>query len=85
MAAVGAEDGVVVTQMSADAGGNSFFPDVGVAGAGNEAGLVGADQLFLATADGEHPAVQSQEGFFRMGFDALRGEGGRHMAGLLRR
>ncbi len=51
VAAVGAEHGVVGAQVGADADGDGLLADVGVAGAVDEAGLVGASQLLLGAAD----------------------------------
>ena len=59
MAAVRAEDDVVASQMSADAGGDRLLADVGVAGAVNEPALVRAGQLLLAPADEHHAAVDA--------------------------
>src|SRR5262249_28156699 len=58
MAAVGAEDDVVFSQVGADADGDGFLADIGVAGAVDEAGLVAAGELLFTAADEEHLPVQ---------------------------
>ena len=49
VAAVRAEDHVVRAQVGADADGDRLLADVGVAGAVDQAALVGAGQLLLAS------------------------------------
>jgi len=46
--------------MSTDTGGDGFLPDVGVAGAVNQAALVRLGQPLLAQANQEHAAKQLQ-------------------------
>jgi hypothetical protein len=61
VAAVRAEDDVVGPQMGADAGRDRLLADVGVAGAVNQAALVGARQPLFTAADPRHRAVQRQQ------------------------
>src|SRR5262249_37543769 len=57
VAAVGAENGVLMPQVSANADSNRLLADVGVASPVNKAALVRPGQLLLAPADEEHPAI----------------------------
>ena len=54
MAAVGAEDGVAVGEVPADAGGHRLLPDIRVAGAMDEPARVAAGELLFGEADDEH-------------------------------
>ena len=75
VAAVRAENHVLMPQMGAHAGGDRFLADVGVAGAVDQPALVRADQQLLAAADKRHRPVQGEQaigGDSRIGFDGHR-------------
>ena len=61
---MGAEDRIVIAEVSADAGGDGLLADIGVAGTGDEASLVGFSELFFAAADDQHLAVEGQGDVF---------------------
>jgi hypothetical protein len=61
MPAMGAEDHVIGSQMSANPGGNGFLAHVGMAGSVDQAPLVRAGQIFLALANQLHLPVQPQQ------------------------
>ncbi len=61
VAAVGAEDRVIRTQVSADADGDGLLADVSVAGAVDQAALVRPGQLFLTLANDLHLAIQTRQ------------------------
>src|SRR5258706_14600050 len=47
--------------MRADADGHRLLPDIGVAGAVDQPGLVGLGQLLLAAPDHQHLAIETQQ------------------------
>ncbi len=57
MAAVRAEDGIILTQMSAYAGRHRFLAHVGVTGAVNQTGCVGFRQLLFSAPNHQHAAI----------------------------
>src|SRR5262245_40519563 len=61
MAAMGAEDHVVRSQVGTDADGDRLLTNVGVAGAVDQAALMRAGELLLALADEEHLPVELEE------------------------
>ena len=62
VAAMGAKDRVVVVEVGANAGGDSFLANVRVAGTGDQTGLVGPGELLFAAADDQHLAIERQTG-----------------------
>jgi len=60
VAAMRAEDHVLAGEMSTDTGGDGFLPDVGVAGAVNQAALVRLGQAPRTGESEEHAAKQLQ-------------------------
>ena len=62
MATMGAEDHVLLPQVSANTDSNSFLPDIGVAGAVDESALVRPGQAFFALPDKLHRAIEPQAG-----------------------
>ena len=60
VAAVGAEDDVVLAQVGADADRDRLLADVGVAGAGDVPLRVGAGQSLFHPADAEHLAIEPE-------------------------
>ena len=61
MSAVRAEDGIVVAQVRADAGGDRLFAHVGMAGAVDQPHLMRAGQLLFGVANNEHLPVERME------------------------
>src|SRR5207302_1945865 len=61
VAAVCAEDDVVLFKVRAYAGRNGFLTDIGVASAVDQAPLMRFGQLLLAAANDQHALVESQE------------------------
>jgi hypothetical protein len=57
VATVRAKDGILQTQMGADAGRNRLFAHIGVASAVDQPGRVRFCQLLLAAPDHQHGAV----------------------------
>ena len=75
VAAMRAENHILMPQMGAHAGRDRFLPDVGMAGAVDQPALMRADQQLLAAADKRHRPVQGEQaigGDSRIGFDGHR-------------
>ena len=61
VAAVGAEHDIIGLEVGADARGDGLFTDVRVAGAVDQAALVGTGEVLLAAADRLHLSVEREE------------------------
>jgi hypothetical protein len=61
MAAMRAEDYVIRFEMGTHSDGDRFLSHVGMTGAVNQTPLMGAGQLFLASADEHHLPIKGQQ------------------------